>query len=157
MTELSPSPIPRWLEIARKEIGVKETPGPKATSRIVEYLTVTPLAEGGQSDETAWCSSFVNWVMKQAGIRGTGSAAAKSWLTWGESRSHRPGAVVVIKRIVGRSPVTTSGYHVGFFVSGNGTTITLLGGNQSDSVKESVFSLGKWDVLACRWPMDERA
>lgn len=150
--------IPRWLEVAQAEIGVHETPGPKATPRIREYLAVTPLAEGGNSDETPWCSSFVNWCFRQCRIKGTGSAAARSWVTWGETRERRPGCVVVLKarKRNGERSTTPSGYHVGFYVAGNARTIRLLGGNQSDSVCEVDFPLARWDVVAVRWPVEER-
>jgi len=51
---------------------------------------------GAAADETAWCSSFVNWVLRQAGIRGTNSAAAASWTSWGQSCHARVGAITVI-------------------------------------------------------------
>ncbi|KKK66354.1 hypothetical protein LCGC14_2964930, partial [marine sediment metagenome] len=37
-------------------------------------------------DETPWCSSFVNFCVCEAGynpIKETGSARARSWLSWG--------------------------------------------------------------------------
>ena len=74
---------PEWLQIARAEaqLGVKEDPRlGKQNKRIIEYHALTTLA--ATTDETAWCSSFVNWVLWQAGYVGTRSAAAKSWLTW---------------------------------------------------------------------------
>ena len=151
------SPIPTWYDFAHAEIGQKEIPGVKANPRIVEYLSVTPLAQGGLSDETPWCSSFVNWAFKKAGVQGTLSAAAKSWVTWGEERTPRVGAAVVLKKKSGKSEMTSSGYHVGFFVSQvKGKTITILGGNQSNSVSKSTFPLSKWEIVAVRWPMESR-
>lgn len=94
-----------------------------------------------EPDETAWCSSVVNWVAKQAGIIGTGSAAARSWLSWSSSRPIElsealPGDVVVFWR---ESPTSWKG-HVGLFV-GLGTeadTILVLGGNQSNGTTLSI-------------------
>lgn len=149
-------PLPKWFEIAHAEIGVRETPGPKATKRVLEYWHAMHGWNLGAQDEMPWCGSFVQWALKQAGIKGTDHPAAKSWMTWGESRSHRPGCVMVIKHRKGKTPITGSGYHVGFFVSGDDKTIRLLGGNQGDAVSEAVFSLAKWDVLASRWPMEEK-
>lgn len=65
----------------------------------------------GASDDTSWCSSFVNWCVEQSSYRGTGSPAAKSWLKWGtELPKEKPkyGAITVVYR-------GTDLYHVGFF------------------------------------------
>jgi len=127
---------PSWLTVARAEIGTKEIKGSQHNPRIVEYLKVT----GGwwSTDETPWCSGFVNWVMKQAGYAGSGSAKAVSWLDWGK-RIKQPvnGAIGVISYGGGKG-------HVGFVVGKQGKSILLLGGNQSDQVKISAFSLSKF-------------
>jgi uncharacterized protein (TIGR02594 family) len=143
-----------WYAIAQNEIGVHEESLPgQHTPRIVEYHSTTTLK--ATDDETPWCSSFVNWCMKQAGIRGTGSAAAKSWLNWGQAlEDSREGAVVVIKKKSSGSDKATgssSGFHVAFFVSKTETHIRLLGGNQSDQVRYSNFSLSAYDVKGYRW------
>lgn len=156
MISLSPSPVPRWYEIAKDEIGVKETSGPNVTPRIIEYLATTPLAEGGDSDETPWCSSFVNWALKQAGVQGTRSAAARSWLTWGEMRERRTGAIVIVRLKSGKTQITSSGYHVGFYVSSTDRVIRLLGGNQGNAVSEANFPLARWTIMSSRWPMETR-
>jgi uncharacterized protein (TIGR02594 family) len=141
----APTPdSPKWLEVAIKEIGVLEVPGPGDNPRVLEYHQTTTLK--ATDDSVAWCSSFVNWCMKQAGIEGTKSAAARSWLTWGEKLdSPRNGCVVVLRR--GNSP--TNG-HVAFYVGDGTSNIRLLGGNQGDQVKVSAFP--KTMVLSYRWP-----
>ena len=72
--------------------------------RILEYFTATSL--DAKDESTSWCSAFANWCMKQAGIEGTKSALARSWLHWkgGVSLSDKPvtGAVAVFPR--GSSP-----------------------------------------------------
>jgi uncharacterized protein (TIGR02594 family) len=114
---------------------------------IVSFLASTSL--GPANDETAWCSAFVNFVMKQAGYKGTNSAGADSWMHWGAGvgslSNARTGDIVVLHDSAGRE-------HVGFLVrSGNGT-VTLLGGNQSNQVKESVYSLSSHQIMAIRRP-----
>jgi len=137
---------PEWLTIARKEIGVKEVPGAGNNPRIIEYAATTSLA--AKQDSVAWCSSFVNWCMKQAGIKGTGSAAARSWLNWGEPiATPRLGCIVVFKR--GAPP---SG-HVGICDHediSNGI-IRVVNGNMSDAVTISRLSVN--GVLGYRWPI----
>lgn len=133
-----------FLRIAKAEIGVHETPGCSANSRIIEYDATTTLK--AQSDEVPWCSAFVNWVCQQAGLKGTQSAAARSWLNWGdEARSIVPGCIAVLKR----GDNSALG-HVGFVSDKTSLSILLLGGNQDNSVCEKVFL--KTHVISYRVP-----
>ncbi|TLD79752.1 TIGR02594 family protein [Helicobacter trogontum] len=70
-----------WIKIARAELRVLEIEGAKHNPRIIEYHSTTGKFK---DDETAWCSSFVNWVITQAGIKGTNSTRAASWENWGQ-------------------------------------------------------------------------
>lgn len=146
-----------WLEVARRELGIHETPGPKATERITEYLKTTTVPKGmSESDETPWCAAFVNWCMIQAGVHGTNSAMAASWRSFGVPCEPKPGAVVVIQqKVQGKDPATgsTSGMHVGFFLEQDAGGVVLLGGNQHDSVKISRFPSSAYLVKAYRWPV----
>lgn len=141
------NPDPLWLRIARLEKGVKETAGPASTDRILEYLQTVDLEGMGRlSDDISWCSAFVNWVVRQAGYTGTDSAAARSWLKWGETISEpRIGAVVVLKR----GTEAWQG-HVGFVTGVHGGFVQVLGGNQSNSVNEQLYKTSL--VLGYRWP-----
>ncbi len=142
--EPTDSEAPRWLEIAEREIGIKEAPGHADNPRVLEYHQATSL--GARDDAVAWCSAFVNWCMREAGVPRTNSAAARSWLSWGESlATPRKGSVVVLKR--GNNPAQG---HVGFYVGDGIGQIRLLGGNQSDQVKVSQFP--KSMLLGYRWP-----
>lgn len=145
-----------WMDIATAELGVHEDSVPgQQNARIVAYHKTTTLK--ATTDETPWCSSFVNWVLVQAGKRGTGNALAKSWLDWGTpSASPTPGAITVIKKkTAGMTQDTGSstGFHVGFFVSITPTHIRLLGGNQGDQVKYSSFPLSTYEVKGYRTPL----
>lgn len=145
--------ISPWIDIARKEMGVHEIPGPEANPRIVAYHQTTTLR--ATSDEVPWCSSFVNWCLKQAGIQGTNSAAAASWLKWGSPCSRDAGAVVVLRhKVAGQDAATgsSSGFHVGFLLAIDAGHVRVLGGNQGDMVKESLFPLANYEVMDCRCP-----
>lgn len=136
--------IPKWLEIAEREIGVKELKGGAAEARIVKYHSATTLK--ATSDEVPWCSAFVNWVMQQAGYKGTGLANARSWLKWGhEITEPRLGCIVVFRR--GTNP---SLGHVAFYEGDDGNLIKVLGGNQGDMVRQGRYP--KSDVIGYRWP-----
>jgi len=137
-----------WMAIARGETGQREIAGSGHNARIVEYHQTTSLR--ARSDETPWCASFVNWTLEKAGHRGTDSAAAISWASWGDrvnglGNAHNGDVVVIRNKASGQN-------HVGFFVSGGDGRVTLLGGNQSNQVKESSFGLGTYDIVAVRRP-----
>jgi uncharacterized protein (TIGR02594 family) len=143
------------MDIAIAELGVHENASPgQHNRRIVEYHSATSLR--ATTDETPWCSSFVNWVMVQGGYRGTNNALARSWLDWGTSlTTPRTGAVTVIKKKGASSDSATgssTGFHVGFYVSSTSATVRLLGGNQGDQVKYSNFMLASYDIRGHRWP-----
>ena len=134
-----------WFDVAKGEIGVKEIPGETDNPRIIEYDKCTRLK--ATDDETPWCSAFVNWCVVQVGLKGTNSAAARSWLDWGVPiDTPKEGCIVILKR--GLPP---SG-HVTFFdsVCPDPHYLHCLGGNQSDQVKYSNYPIS--DVLGYRWP-----
>lgn len=86
--------------------------------------------------QTPWCAAFVNSVLKQRGIKGSGGNKASSFLRWGKStKSPKPGDIVVLND------------HVGIFVSFSktrkGKVVNVLGGNQSNKVRVSSFSTKK--------------
>lgn len=149
-----------WIDVALREIGVAEIPGGEHNPRIIEYHAATTLK--ATSDEISWCSSFLNWVFLQVGIRGTGSAAAATWLFWGREIL-RPafGAVVVLERVAARSAYEglRAGQkeyppaHVGLVIRDEGEWIAVLGGNQGNRVKVSRFLKSR--VLAYRFPAED--
>jgi uncharacterized protein (TIGR02594 family) len=149
----APTPVvadkAKWMDVAKKEMSQTEIGGSKHNPRIIEYHATTTLK--ATTDETPWCSSFVNWVLKKAGIEGTKSAAAASWLTWGKSSTAKPGAIAVIK-IKDTENVATSGNHVGFLVKETDKHYKILGGNQLDQVKVSAYSKSAWKLRGYRWP-----
>lgn len=126
-------------EIAARELGQKEIQGGE-NPRILEYWRATDTKVS--SDETPWCAAFVNWVLMKAGIDGTFSPLAKSFLHWKggnpiKIQNAMRGDVVVLERA---KPHPTFG-HVAFFDSYDApiNTIRLLGGNQSNSVSISSY------------------
>jgi uncharacterized protein (TIGR02594 family) len=137
---------PNWMTIARGELGVVEYPGMEHNPRIVEYHATT--THKASTDEVPWCSSFANWCMIQHGLKGTNSAAARSWLHWGKKiESPKTGCVVIFSS--SRGPASG---HVGFFERSQGAHILVLGGNQKDAVNYSSYS--KTRLLGFRWPKE---
>lgn len=124
------------------EIGTKEIVGEEDNPRIVEYHSATGLK--ATDDETPWCSAFVNWVLKESGVEGTNNAMARSFLNWGVKLDEpQPGCIVVLKR--GAPPSGHVGFYLGECIEG---LFYMLGGNQSDSVRISVYK--EADVLGWR-------
>lgn len=131
---------PPWVRIARGEIGQTEhLPG--SNPRIDEYRAVVGAPHG-----TDWCAAFMAWVMREAGYSGPWTAAARSFLHFGEPlESLRPGCVAVFWR---GSKSDWRG-HVTLALR-DGDMISCLGGNQHGSVRISKYPRAR--LLAYRWP-----
>ena len=135
-----------WMDAAFAEVGVSTCPPGSSNPRITQYHAHTNIA--GYDDKASWCSSFVNWSLAQAGIAGTGSALARSWLTWGDAiDAPRVGCIVVLSR---DDPTGWKG-HVGFFLRADEENLYLLGGNQLDQVREHFYP--RANLLGYRWPV----
>jgi len=130
---------PNWISIAEREIGVREIRGESHNPRVLEYHSTT--GAHFVTDEDPWCSSFVNWVMLQAGHRGTQRAQARSWANWGRPIEQPAFGSIVVFNWDGVHG------HVGFVVARSGSGLRVLGGNQnSTSVNVSTFNVDR--VLA---------
>ncbi|MCV0393956.1 MAG: TIGR02594 family protein [Rhizobiaceae bacterium] len=123
------------IDVARAELalGVREISGSRHNPRIVMYHSTT--RGGAAPDETAWCSSFVNYCVEQAGLRGTDSKWARSWHDsggWGRdvTAAAVEGDIVVFRR----QGTNVDGGHVGFFIEEDASSILLLGGNQGNRI-----------------------
>jgi uncharacterized protein (TIGR02594 family) len=146
ITQTTAPGMPAWLAIAKREMdtGVDEVKGAADNARIVEYHHTTTLH--ADDDETPWCSSFVNWCVEQAGLRGTDSAWARSWNTWGDKISQpKKGCIVVFKR-----PPNPNSGHVAFYWGKDGNRLLVLGGNQGNQV--NIRGYPKDRLLSYRWP-----
>lgn len=143
-----------WFAIAQQEEakGIKEGTG---DAEILKYFQSINFQTN--TSKTPWCAAFVSFCMKASGnqvavdsVPKTSPALAASWKSWGDplpinASNTPPGAVVVLSPTEDQDG---SG-HVGFFVKGDANTITLLGGNQSNQVKESTYARSR--VAAIRW------
>ena len=128
------------IEKALSQYGVTEMQGAVANNPdIINYF-----ASIGQiwvkTDETAWCSAFINWVAKETEHEYTGKLNARSWLDVGE-RIPIPklGDIVILWRI---SPNDWRG-HVGFYINSDDRYIWVLGGNQGNQVCIKPYPVGR--------------
>ena len=131
-------------EWAQKELksSILEFPGPQNNNpRIVWYHAFTSLR--ASNDEVPWCSSFMCAAAESTGFKSTRSAAAKSWLTYGEEGTGEPGDIAVFSR--------GGGNHVAFihskYTKGD-KNVLVLGGNQSNAVRSSKYPADR--LLAIR-------
>lgn len=133
-----------WMLAAIHELGQREIPGATSNPRVLAYLASTELDRAlASTDETPWCSAFVNWCMEVSGQVGTNSAAARSWLGWGQTIDMpKRGCVTVLSR--------DGGGHVGFWLGQTATAVKLLGGNQGDQVRVAEYDRKR--VLGHRVP-----
>ncbi len=136
--------VPKWLHIAIDELGVEEVPGKDKNPRIAEYHKA--VSDSGADEDTSWCSSFACWCMERAGIVSPRSMLARSWLNWGHPiQEPRIGCKAIIER-GGESWMA----HVGDAIGWTDDYIYLIGGNQQNMVRVSVYSRDK--VIGYRWP-----
>lgn len=127
------------LKIAFAELGTEEKQGTDHNPEILKYAKETGIS-GIASDEVPWCSTFINWVAKKAGLQYSGKANARSWLNVGTRvNSPEPGDIVVFWR---ESPESWKG-HVGIFmgVSHDKKRVYCLGGNQGNRVSVSAYRI----------------
>ena len=129
--------------IAWNEIGTKETPGEEHTGRILQYHA--SVSKDLDTVEIPWCASFVNWCLIEAGLPGTGSAAAKSFLDYGYITTRASaGDLVVFWRGTPDGPQGHVGFLVGFYEN----DVLCLGGNQRDGV--NIWPYDRSKVLSYR-------
>lgn len=141
---------PAWLDHAWAELGQREIDGPQSNPRIADYIRRVGHPEAAD-DATAWCAAFVGACLERAGIKGTGSLLARSYLAWGlPAEVPEAGAVAVLSR--GRNAAHG---HVGFLLGMTETSVILLGGNQSNAVTVQAFARSR--LLAIRSPATSAA
>jgi uncharacterized protein (TIGR02594 family) len=135
------------FKIAVAELGQKEISGSRHNVNIVNYAKECGFT-WVNDDETPWCSIFVNWVAKKAGLVSSNKLNARSWLQVGRivDQTPEPGDVVIFWR---ESRDSWKG-HVGFFFgySGNQERVYCLGGNQGNQV--SIAGYPEDNVLGFR-------
>jgi len=138
--------MPTWYSHARTYLGLKEIKGPQSNATIMRWARTL----GGwvksfyTNDDIPWCALFVNICLAEAGLKGTGTLAARDFEKWGVPLTvPSVGAILVFVR--------PGGGHVGFYVGQKiDGTLRVLGGNQSDSVTETWIAASR--LTAIRWP-----
>ncbi len=125
---------PPWVTLGRKDIGFHEVGDNQ-----------------GQLGDP-WCAIWANAKLEQSGIEGTRSASSQSF-------RHSPkfvalqapalGALAVFWRV---SPASGLG-HVGFYMGETPTQILVLGGNESDAVRQQFETRNQ--LIGYWWPKSQ--
>lgn len=137
---------PKWLTLARADLGTEEISGPDANPRIMTYYKAAG-ADWAKDDDVPWCgAACAAWVSGAGWPVPVEAARARAWLEWGDKLdTPRIGAVTVFAR--GTDPQAG---HVALFLEDKGDKVMVLGGNQGDAV--SITSYPKSALLGYRWP-----
>lgn len=138
--------LPKHMKEAKAQIGLN------AKSDRKQLATMFEKKIGQRVDPVSipWCAAWANAVLADAGIGGTDSLMARSFLAWGHPVSGVPkvGDVVVLRR--GRNKYAGHvGFFYGFVDDATGIKkIAVLGGNQGKSVSISYYPISR--VIAYR-------
>lgn len=134
---VTPSATP--YEVAKGLYGLRERlPEGELNPTIAKFFDTTWWEEGDAGD--AWCSAFVNFCVEGAGMEGTNSPRARSWLEWGTAKDFsqvQRGDIIVLSR----GPNRDLG-HVGFYYDRTpGGDLLIYGGNQRNKVGIKMFRI----------------
>ncbi len=155
MTAPPASDEPRWLTLARAEIGFHETGDNMGIGKYVSQA-------GYGAEGEAWCSIFAGAMLKSAGVdtRGMNAMAQSVMSAPGFTKLDAPrlGAICVFWR----GSRSSGEGHVGFLVvlpAADAIKISVLGGNENDQVEiESIPINGStMGLLGYWWPVNATA
>ncbi len=134
---------PEWVQIAYKELGQAEIPGPLENPHIVEYFKAIAEKNTYRDDVNEWASAFVEWSLNHAGIEGPKFYDPMDWIEWGIGLEKPILGCIVIMSFNGL-------HHVGFYFGGDDDSVQILGGNENDAVR--IYRYPKSSVFGYRWP-----
>jgi uncharacterized protein (TIGR02594 family) len=132
----SDSFVPRHIVEAKAQIGLNA----RTDRKVLENKFAKTIGQRVDPVRIPWCAAWVNSVLADAGVSGTDSLMARSFLNWGHDiRNPKQGDVVVLRR--GRN---RNAGHVGFFIEhvmiDGKKFVAVLGGNQGKSVSIAYYA-----------------
>jgi len=130
------------LKNAKLFLNLKEIKGDQDSNIIINKMF--NVFGYNYTDETAWCSLFLNYILYISGAYYNGQLNARSFLEYpGPNKSMnelKEGDIVILWR---GSPNLLTG-HVGFYVDQDENYLYLLSGNYQDSVNISPFNKNRY-------------
>lgn len=135
-----------WIAEARKHIGIKEIPGPRSNSWILNlWFSLAPWLGRPDDSAVSWCGAYIRYCLQACKLSYPKEwYRAKAYLDL-PVKLDKPayGCIVVFDR--------AGGGHVGFVVGVDRfDNLMVLGGNQGDCVCIKPFSRDR--VVGYRWP-----
>ncbi len=132
-----------WLDKAITYLGTREDHNNPVVLRFFSEAGHPEI----KSTEVAWCAAFTGAMLFETGYKNTGSLAARSYTKYGTPiDAPKPGCIVVFPR----ASDPTLG-HVGIVEKVEGDKLTVISGNEHDSVSRDKFPLSR--AIAFRWPV----
>lgn len=132
LDKTSPLPVTAAIDLAKSHLGEREIPGARHNPFIVGCFE--EIGTKVRDDETSWCAAFTGAMLKRSGmayVEGDAGLLARNYLKYGHAIDEpEEGCLVVFWRV---RPDGWQG-HVAFVESWTATTVTIIGGNQSDAV-----------------------
>jgi len=135
--------VPPWVTYARKQVGPSSKEYTNGQNpKILAWWKDIGVVQ--TDDSIPWCAVFISACLENVGVRSTRSAAAITYLNYGQKLTQPVfGSIATLSR--------PGGNHVGFVVGETSSgDLILLGGNQGDMVKESSFPRSR--IIGYSWP-----
>ena len=145
----------KLLQIAAREVGVAEIPGPGHNPRIEDYNRAMSLPFPPTDNDIPWNGQFLGWVVKQAGYDEVpDSAVSRRWESWGQSSEDAVGdwtvgCIMVAWRVNANAGTGIAGIYLG---DKDDQNVRILAGNVFNKVDAT--TIPKKRVTACRLPSD---
>ena len=136
---------PRYIVEAEALLGEKEIAG-RLTNPKIKELFADAGVPSVVSDEVPWCAAFVGATLARANQPNTGTLLARDYRSpefLAKCIDHGKKPVLYSIGVMRRGDSGWEG-HVGYVMDFDAKTVTLLGGNQSDSVKLQTFPREKF-------------
>jgi len=119
-------------------LGIREVPGPVHHPLIQFGFALCTSYGLDTPDEVPWCSAWLQVPCWWLGLPRSKSAAARSWLLVGQEIRLEDACMAFDVVVLSRGDNVAAG-HVGIYAGQGAGFVTVLGGNQADSVRLTDF------------------
>jgi hypothetical protein len=145
----------KWVRLGVTLLGMIEA-DPKLAKILVPWWKRVGLSSFSSliGKNNAWCSLVMDYLIVQAGFKGTSNAMALSWRTWGRVCPYWFGAILGLRHASGGGHVTIFLY----WIDESRMIAACMGGNQSNAFNVTAYNLsgnrnGFEEVVnGPRWP-----
>jgi uncharacterized protein (TIGR02594 family) len=145
----------RWLSFSARELGVKETPGPRSSPRVIEYRRIAGCGLEGDDGSVPWCRIYVCAMFKLAGL-----PYRADWMARSVERDpyfvRLPGPALGAVCSFWRGSRAGGLGHTGFYRGETADKVLVEGGNESDAVRRAFYPKNGvgMGLVGYYWPKD---